>query len=114
MTRSVVVQAGAFGQHDIAAVTYDQAEPGWAGVDTEYISHEVRVSSATAGVGGPWLEVRLPAGTQVTLTLRLRAGARLPSLRTPWARPVSDAGRRADGSASGTAASAPVSGAGRS
>ena len=54
----------------------------------------MRVSSATAGVGGPWLEVRLPAGTQVTLTLRLRAGARLPSLRTPWARPVSDAGRR--------------------
>jgi len=35
-------------------------------------------------VGGPWLEVKLPAGTQVTLTLRLRTGARLPSLRTPW------------------------------
>jgi hypothetical protein len=82
--RSVVVQAGAFGQHDIAAVSYDEAEPGWAGSDTEYISHEVRVTSVTAEVGGAWLEVRLPAGTQVTLTLRLRTGGRLPSLDTPW------------------------------
>ena len=60
------------------------AEPGWAGSDAEYIGHEARVTSVTVEVEGPWLEVRLPAGTQVTLTLRLRMGARLPSLRTPW------------------------------
>jgi len=82
--RSVVVQAGAFGQHDIASVSYDGAEPGWAGSDTEYIPRDVRGTAATSEVGGPWLEVRLPAGTQVTLTLRLRTGARRPSLRTPW------------------------------
>ena len=85
--RSVVVQAGAFGQHDIESVAYEGAEPGWAGSDTEYISRDVRATSAAAEVGGPWLEVRLPAGTQVTLTLRLRAGARLPSVRTPWGKP---------------------------
>jgi hypothetical protein len=83
-SRAVVVQAGAFGQHEFMSVSYDGAEPGWAGSDTEYISRDVRITSATAEVGGPWLEVRLPAGTQVTLTLRLRTGARLPSLRTPW------------------------------
>jgi hypothetical protein len=82
--RSVVVQAGAFGQHDIESVAYEGAEPGWAGSDTEYISRDVRAFSASAEVGGPWLEVRLPAGTQVALTLRLRAGVRPPSLRTPW------------------------------
>ena len=65
-------------------------------------------------MGGPSLEVRLPAGTQVTLTLRLRAGARLPSLRPPWARPVSDGGGRAGWSASGKAGSTPVSDAGGS
>ena len=80
----MVVQAGAFGQHDIASVSYDGAEPGWAGSDTEYIPRDVRGTAATAEVGGPWLEVGLPAGTQVTLTLRLRTGARRPSLRTPW------------------------------
>lgn len=83
----MVVQAGAFGQHDIESVAYEGAEPGWAGSDTEYISRDVRATSAAAEVGGPWLEVRLPAGTQVTLTLRLRAGARLPSVRTPWGKP---------------------------
>jgi hypothetical protein len=82
--RSVVVQAGAFGQHDITAVSHDGAEPGWAGSDTEYISREVRATASSAEVGGPWLEVHLPAGTRVTLTLRLRADARPPSVRTPW------------------------------
>src|SRR6185437_771612 len=51
--RSVVVQAGAFGQHDIASVSYDGAEPGWAGSDTEYIPRDVRGTAATAEVGGP-------------------------------------------------------------
>ncbi|HET9968704.1 MAG TPA: hypothetical protein VFQ68_10735 [Streptosporangiaceae bacterium] len=66
------------------AVAYDEAEPGRAGSDTEYVSRDVRMTPATAEVGGPWLEVRPPAGTQIMLTLRPRAGARLPSLRTPW------------------------------
>jgi hypothetical protein len=82
--RTVVVQAGAFGEHDIASVSYSCAAPGWAGRDTEYIAHEVAPGSQQAVVGGPWLDVLLPPGTEITLTLRLRTRVRPPSVRTPW------------------------------
>jgi hypothetical protein len=35
-------------------------------------------------VGGPWLDVELPPGTEVTLTLRLRLRVRVPSAQAPW------------------------------
>lgn len=60
--RSVVAQAGAFGQHDIESVAYEGAEPGWADSDTEYISRDMRAFSASAEVDGPWLEVVCPRG----------------------------------------------------
>jgi hypothetical protein len=84
---AVVIQAGAFAEHDIVSARYDWAAPGWAGSDTEYIHHEIRPAAATAEVGGPWLDVALPPGTQITLTLRLAARARPPSARTPWTAP---------------------------
>jgi len=37
-----------------------------------------------AAVGGPWLDVELPPGTEVTLTLRLRLRVRVPAAGTPW------------------------------
>ncbi len=60
------------------------AAPGWAGTHTEYISHDVDITGREAAVGGPWLDVERPPGTEVTLTLRLRV--RFPSARTPWDR----------------------------
>jgi hypothetical protein len=82
--QTVVVQAGAFGEHDIEAVSYSCAAPGWAGSDTEYIGHEVEAGGRQAAVRGPWLDVVLPPGTEITLTLRLRTRVRPPSVRTPW------------------------------
>jgi len=35
-------------------------------------------------MGGPWPDVVLPPGTQITLTLRLRTRVRPPSVRTRW------------------------------
>jgi len=60
------------------------AAPGWAGQHTEYISHDVEVTGREIAVGGPWLDVELPPGTEVTLTLRLRLRVRVPAARTPW------------------------------
>ena len=84
VARTVVVQAGAFAEHDIEAAGYTWAAPGWAGQHTEYISHDVHISGREAAVGGPWLDVELPPGTEVTLTLRLRLRVRAPSARGPW------------------------------
>ena len=82
-TRTVVVQAGAFAEHDIDAAGYTWAAPGWTGTHTEYISHDVEITGREAAVGGPWLDVELPPGTEVTLTLRLRLRARAPSAGYP-------------------------------
>jgi hypothetical protein len=82
--RTVVVQAGAFGEHDIEAAEYSCAAPGWAGQHTEYIAHDVQGGHRQVVVGGPWLDVALPPGTEITLTLRLRTRVRPPSVRTPW------------------------------
>ena len=83
-TRTVVVQAGAYAEHDIEIAGYTCAAPGWAGQHTEYIGHDVEVTGREIAVGGPWLDVELPPGTEVTLTLRLRLRVRVPSARTPW------------------------------
>jgi len=83
-TRTVVVQAGAYAEHDIDTAGYTWAAPGWAGQHTEYISHDVEMTGREAAVGGPWLDVELPPGTEVTLTLRLRLRVRVPAAGTPW------------------------------
>ncbi len=81
--RTVTVQAGAFAEHDIQTAGYTSAAPGWAGHHTEYISHDVEITGQQIAVGGPWLDVALPPGTEVTLTLRLRLRVRVPSAQAP-------------------------------
>ena len=51
---------------------------------TESISHDVEVTGREIAVGGPRLDVELPPGTEVTLTLWLRLRVRVPAARTPW------------------------------
>jgi hypothetical protein len=83
-----VVQAGAFAEHDIATARYRSARPGWTGADTEYIHHEPVLGDRQDTVDAPWLDVELPPGTEITLTLALRTRVRPPSYRTPWIDPT--------------------------
>jgi hypothetical protein len=85
---TVVVQAGAFAEHDIATARYRSARPGWTGADTEYIHHEPVLGDRQHTVDAPWLDVELPPGTEITLTLALRTRVRPPSYRTPWIDPT--------------------------
>jgi hypothetical protein len=82
--RTVVVQAGAFAEHDIETAGYTWTAPGWTGTHTEYISHDVEITGRETAAGGLWLDAELPPGTEVTLTLRLRLRVRVPPARTPW------------------------------
>jgi hypothetical protein len=83
-TRRVIVQAGAFAEHDFVSVAYDRAAPGWTGDHYEYLGHEVSVSREEVAGDGPWLAVTLPPGTRITVTAALRTRVRPPSFRTPW------------------------------
>jgi hypothetical protein len=60
------------------------AAPQWAGTHTEYISHDVEITGRETAAGGPWLDVELPPGTEVTLTSRLRLRVRVPPALAPW------------------------------
>ena len=91
--RTVTVQAGAYAEHDIETAGYTCAAAGWMGQHTEYISHDVEISGREVAVGGPWLDVELPPGTEVTLTLRLRLRVRVPSAQAPWDAAPRDAAR---------------------
>jgi hypothetical protein len=89
-TRTVVVQAGAFAEHDIASARYETAGPGWTGSESDYIAREPELSVAEPETSGPWLDVVLPPGCQVTLTMSLRIRVRTPAMRTPWFDPTGE------------------------
>jgi hypothetical protein len=91
--RTVIVQAGAFAEHDIAAARFDEARPGWTGSDTEHIRHRPETVTSHCAVGGAWLDVALPPGTRITLTLRVRTRVRTPAYRTPWLDPTNQGGQ---------------------
>jgi len=83
--RTVIVQAGAFAEHAIAAMRYTACEDGsWLGSLYDYGHGEPEVIERHADVGGPWLTVRLPASTRIRLVMRLALRSRKPSYATPF------------------------------
>lgn len=83
--RTVTVQAGAFAEHTIQAVRYTACQNrSWLGSLYDYGHGEPIVTEHHARVRGPWLTVRLPASTQVRLTLTLALRTRPPSYAPPF------------------------------
>ena len=82
--RAVIVQAGAFAEHNIEAVRYTACQDGsWLGGLYDYGHGEPAVTERHADVGQPWLTVRLPPSTRIRLTLRLALRTRKPSYAPP-------------------------------
>ncbi|MBE1495855.1 hypothetical protein H4696_002955 [Amycolatopsis lexingtonensis] len=83
--RSVVVQAGAFAEHDIRTAEYSVCDdPSWVGDLYDYGHGEPVVTTASIIVGGPWLRVELPPSTRIRLSLELALRARPASYATPF------------------------------
>jgi hypothetical protein len=80
--RSVVVQAGAYAEHEI--VEAHSAPVGAADSSPEAMTPSPSPEAATR-VGAPHLTVRLAPGAGTRLTLRLRRYAQLPTFAFPWA-----------------------------
>ena len=84
-TRRVIVQAGAFAEHDIRAVTYTQCrDESWIGDLYDYGHSQPQQSTASTTAQGPWLTVELPPSTRIQLTLQLDLRSRVPSYSTPF------------------------------
>jgi hypothetical protein len=87
-SRTVIVQAGVFAEHDIASARYETAGPGWTGSEADYAHREPELSVTQTEVGGPWLDIVLPPGCQISLTVSLRMRVRAVAMRTPWSGPA--------------------------
>ncbi|MEV6006936.1 hypothetical protein AB0M29_09010 [Streptomyces sp. NPDC051976] len=83
--RSVIVQAGAFAEHTIRSVDHTVCDdPSWIGDLYDYGHKAPKVTTVSATVDSPWLQVELPPSTTVRLTLRLGLRTQPPSYRTPF------------------------------
>ncbi|MEU7854074.1 hypothetical protein [Nonomuraea sp. NPDC049141] len=78
-TRRVVVQAGAFGEHDIDRAVVTGAEPGYPGDPRSYTAPPITEAEREVVVGGPRLLVELPPGRRIRLDLHTTARVRTPS-----------------------------------
>ena len=82
--RTVILQAGAFSEHTIAAVRYTAcADDSWLGGLYDYGHSQPAVTEQAADAGGRWLTVGLPASTRIRLTLTLSLHTQTPTYRTP-------------------------------
>ncbi|MEU0806861.1 hypothetical protein [Streptomyces sp. NPDC005970] len=80
--RTLVVQAGGFGEHRIDRALVDAAAPGYPGDPRSYTAPDPATSTVDLPVGGPRLEVELPPGHRVRLDLRLTPRAYPPAHQT--------------------------------
>ena len=84
---TVVVQAGAFGEHTITTACYTTCpDSSWLGGLYDYGHKDPVVAEERIDVRGPWLTVHLPAATRIRLTLAMtlhtRAHVPAPVLAT--------------------------------
>jgi len=78
-SRDVIVQAGTFGEHQFTTVKYRRR------VDSQdYRARTAKLIDEQAAVNRKFFQVRLPAGTGVTLEMGMRRFANRPTYAFPW------------------------------
>jgi len=83
--RTVVIQAGAFSEHTIAAVRHTTClDDSWTGDMYDYGHTQPVVTEAEQEYDSTYLTVHLPASTRIQLTLQLRLRTHTPTYRTPF------------------------------
>jgi len=83
--RTLIVQAGGFGEHRFDAVTYDILTSDYPGSQKSYAPPPVTTAQATITVGENLLQVKLPPATQITLDLATTRYVNQPAYRQPFA-----------------------------
>jgi hypothetical protein len=83
-TRTVVIQAGGFGEHHFDAVTYEVRTSDYPGSHKSYAPPPLTTETAHAEIGDKWLQVELPPATQITLDLATTRYVNQPSYDQPF------------------------------
>ncbi len=84
-TRTLIVQAGGFGEHRFDAVTYDVRTSDYPGSQKSYAPPSLETRKETAAVQDSVLQVQLPPATQITLELATARYVHQPSYNQPFA-----------------------------
>ena len=82
--RSVIIQAGGFGEHTFTQVHYDGLKSEYPGSARRYAPPPLETKQHTLAVHEPLLQVQLPPATEITLTLEMAHFVNQPSYKTPW------------------------------
>ena len=82
--RTVRVQAGTLGEHKFTQVTYNQLDSEYPGAVGDYAAPDVATVETTAVVEANYLDVELPAGTEIRLQLGLQRHVHPPSYAVSW------------------------------
>lgn len=82
--RTVIVQAGAYGEHRFTEVRYDVRAPGEPSPHYDPHAGAVAAEQRTLAVNGRWLQVELQPGAQVTLEAGMERFVGAPAYATPW------------------------------
>lgn len=82
--RSVIVQAGGFGEHQIEAVTFDARASDYPGSHHAYAPPPLQTARQTVRVDDKWLGVTLPPATEIRLVLQVARHVNEPSYAQPW------------------------------
>jgi hypothetical protein len=81
--RRLVLQAGAFGEHQFLSVRAGLRTSDFPGRHTDYAAPDLATEPVTLPVDANAFTVELPPATQVTLAIALKRFANIPSYRLP-------------------------------
>jgi len=86
--RDVIIQAGAFGEHQFVSVTYTQRVSDYPGVQgpSGYAAPELHTESQKVMLDDFLLRVQLPPATEIQLQIEVKRFVNTPSYQLPWAR----------------------------
>ncbi|MXZ19212.1 MAG: hypothetical protein F4Y84_01110 [Caldilineaceae bacterium SB0665_bin_25] len=83
-SRTVLLQAGGFGEHRFEAVRYTKRTSIYPGRPPAYQSPEVEHSTEEENVGDVYLQIELPPATQIELDITTARYVNEPSYNLPW------------------------------
>lgn len=82
--QDVVVQAGAFGEHQFTSVDYSVRSSEYPGHLEDYAPPALQTNSQQATIDGKYLQVSMPPATEIVLDLCMQRFVNDPSYSQPW------------------------------
>ena len=82
--RTLVMQAGGFGEHRFVSATFDLLTSDYPGSQKRYDAPPVECENKTVEVADTLLKIELPPATQITLDLSMQRYVNMPSYRDCW------------------------------